>query len=122
MAVDRPSIDAATADEVHRVQRIVQVLLRAGLVVAVVLMAVGLAMKIASGSHHSSEVKLFSLGDAGSSADLLMALGVLTLALTPAFRVIALVVLWARERDWRFVGVALAVIVTLSVAVLVGHG
>lgn len=103
-------------------QRIVQTLLRAGLVVAVVLMAVGLAMKIVSGSRHSVGVKLFALGDAGSSADLIMALGVLALALTPAFRVLALVVLWSRERDWHFVGVALAVIVTLSVAVLVGHG
>ena len=122
MADDRPRIDASTADEVHRVQRIVQVLLRAGLGVSVVLMAVGLAMKVASGSRHSTEVKLFSLTSTGSSADALMALGVLTLALTPAFRVIALVVLWSRERDWRFVGVALAVIVTLSVAVVVGHG
>jgi len=119
---DGPGLDAATADEIHRVQRIVQTLLRAGLVVAVVLMAVGLAMKIVSGSRHSVGVKLFALGDAGSSADLVMALGVLALALTPAFRVIALVVLWSRERDWRFVGVALAVIVTLCVAVLVGHG
>ncbi|HET8931399.1 MAG TPA: DUF1634 domain-containing protein [Acidimicrobiales bacterium] len=109
-------------EEVHRVQRIIQLVLRGGLVVAVVLMAIGLALKIASGSHHSADVKLFSILDAASTADLVMALGVLALALTPAFRVIALVVLWARERDWRFVGVAVAVIVTLGLAVVVGHG
>lgn len=115
-------MDASVTEEVHRVQRIVQALLRGGLVIAVVLMAVGLVMKVVSGSHHSGDVRLFSISDAESSADLLMALGVLALALTPAFRVVALIVLWARERDWRFVGVAVAVIATLGLAVLVGHG
>ncbi len=115
-------MDAATTAEVHRVQRIIRLLLRGGLAVAVVSMALGLTLKIASGSRRSAAVELFSLGDAGSPADLLMALGVLALALTPAFRVLALVVLWAREHDWRFVGVAVAVIVTLGVAVIVGHG
>lgn len=115
-------MDSATEAEVHRVQRIVQWLLRGGLIVAVVLMATGFGMKLASGSHESPGVKLFSLGSADANADLVMAVGVLVLALTPAFRVLALVVLWARERDWRFVGVACAVVVTLSLAVIVGHG
>ena len=51
-----------------------------------------------------------------------MALGVLVLAATPLFRVLALVVLWTRERDWRFVVVALLVVATLSMAIVVGHG
>ena len=108
-------------NEIHRVQRIVQRLLRVGLAVSVVLMLVGLVMKIASGSHQSTGVELFSLTDTDSSADLVMAIGVLVLAATPAFRVVALVILWSRERDWRFVGVAVAVVVTLSLAVLLGQ-
>ena len=122
MDVDPLSLPTAVTDEVHRIQRIVQWLLRAGLAISVALMAVGLVMKIASGSHRSHETKMFALGASGSTADTVMAIGVLVLALTPAFRVLALVVLWARERDWRFMGVALGVVVTLSAAVLIGHG
>lgn len=112
----------AAQDEIHRVQRTVQRLLRIGLLVSVLLMLTGLIMKIASGSQHSTGVKLFSLAATASKADLIMGLGVLVLATTPAFRVIALVVLWARERDWHFVGVAGLVVLTLTVAVIVGHG
>lgn len=109
-------------DEIHRVQHTIQWLLRIGLVVSAVLMLVGLVMKIASGSPHSRGVKLFSLTAAKSTPDLIMAIGVLVLATTPAFRVIALVVLWSRERDWRFVAVAVTVVITLSFALLLGHG
>lgn len=122
MAVDPLSMSVESQNENHRVQRIVQRLLRIGLALSVLLMLVGLVMKIASGSRHSSGVKLFSLTAAGSTPDLVMAVGVLVLATTPAFRVIALVVLWARERDWRFVTVASTVVVTLSFAVLLGRG
>ncbi len=122
MAVDPLEMSQASQDEVHRVQKIVQWLLRGGLVVAAVLMAIGLGMKVASGSRHADGTPMFSLGSSGSHADTVMGVGVLVLALTPAFRVLALVVLWGRERDWRFVGVALAVVVTLSCAVIIGHG
>ncbi len=109
-------------DEVHRVQHVVQVLLRSGLAVAVVLMAAGLSLKVISGSRQAVGTKLFSIGSGVSGADTVMALGVLVLAATPAVRVVALVVLWTRERDWRFVGVASAVVVTLGAAVVLGHG
>ena len=114
-------MSAASQEVVHRDQRAVQVLLRVGLGLAVALMAVGLGLKVASGSHRSSGIELFALS-AGSTADLVMALGVLVLAATPLFRVLALVVLWTRERDWRFVVVALLVVATLSMAIVVGHG
>jgi len=47
---------------------------------------------------------------------------VTVLALTPALRVLALVAIWWRERDWRFVGVALAVVATLAVGIALGKG
>ncbi len=112
----------ADQDEIHRVQRIVQLLLRVGLGIAVALMLAGLVVKLVSGVHRAAAVRLFDLGATNSTADLLMALGVLVLAATPAFRVVALVVLWTRERDWRFVGVAVTVMLTLAVAIAVGHG
>lgn len=114
-------MSVASQDEIHRDQRVVQVLLRVGLGLAVVLMAVGLVMKVASGSVRSTGIELFAL-TAGSTADLVMALGVLVLAATPVFRVLALVALWTRERDWRFVAVALLVIITLSLGIVLGQG
>lgn len=116
------SIDADTADEIHHVQRVIEWLLRGGLIIAVVLMAIGLGIKIASGADRSPAVKLFSISSAASTGDQLMAIGVLVLAATPAMRVLALLWIWARERDWRFVGVSCAVVVTLAVSVIVGHG
>ena len=122
MAVDPLSMSVESQAEIHRVQRIVQLLLRVGLALSVVLMFIGLVMKIASGSRQSTGVKMFSLAASGSTPDLVMAVGILVLAATPAFRVVALLVLWSSERDWRFVGVAAAVMITLSLAVVLGHG
>lgn len=122
MAAETHLLPEVSEAEIHRVQKIIEWLLRGGLIVSVVLMTIGLVMKLASGSKHAGGVKLFELSDADSSADLVMAIGVLVLAMTPAFRVIALLIIWTRERDWRFVGVACAVVVTLALAVVVGHG
>jgi len=49
----------------------------------------------------------------------LMGAGVVVLALTPVARVLVLIGLWVRERDWRFVAVAGVVLVVLGVAVVV---
>lgn len=103
-------------------QRIVEWLLRGGLIVSVILMAVGLGLEIASGSERSPAVELFAIGDAPSDGNRLMAIGLLVLAATPALRVLALLWMWIRERDWRFVAIAAAVVVTLAVSVVVGHG
>jgi len=51
-----------------------------------------------------------------------MALGILALALTPALRVVTLIGLWSRERDWHYVRVAAVVLVVLAVAAGLGHG
>lgn len=118
----RPTVSRPGDDpQIRAAQRFVQILLRAGLAGAVVLMAVGLALKLAAHDHVAGAVPLFAL-TSGSRADAIMALGVLLLAATPALRVLALVALWARERDWKFVGVALVVVVTLGAAIVVGHG
>lgn len=99
-----------------------QRLLRAGLALSFVLFAAGMAVKLAGGASDAPAVKLFHLSSASDGGDLLMALGVLVLAATPAMRVVALIILWAQQRDRRYVGVAIAVLVVLIVAVVVGHG
>jgi len=58
----------------------------------------------------------------GGTGLVLSTLGVLVLALTPALRVLAVMLIWWRERDWRFVGVAVAVVATLAVGLMLGRG
>ncbi len=45
----------------------------------------------------------------------------IVLAATPAVRVVLLAALWARQRDWRFVLVALAVAGVLATCVVLGR-
>ncbi len=101
-------------------QRVVQAVLYFGLVSAVVLMTVGLIAKVASGSRRSVEIDLLALGK-GSTADAIMAIGVLALAFTPAAVIVALGVVWLRQRDTRFAGTALAVAAVLVIGIIVGH-
>jgi uncharacterized membrane protein len=102
-------------------QRMIQGVLRAGLGVAGVLMLAGLVVRAVAGRTDAPSLPLFGLfhGDLGL---VLSGLGVLVLALTPALRVVVLLGLWARERDLRFAGVAVAVLITLAAAVAVGRG
>jgi uncharacterized membrane protein len=98
-------------------------ILRTGLAVSVALMAAGVGLRFAHGREDAPAVRLFDLVD--SKADLgltLTALGIFALALTPAFRVAALVYLWAKEKDARFVVIALVVLATLGVSVALGKG
>jgi uncharacterized membrane protein len=109
----------ATSKGEHRA---VQFILRAGLLVASVLMAVGMVVHLISGHGRAPAVPLFSIFAQHEMGLFLTALGVAVLGLTPMVRVAALVVIWARERDWKFVGVAFAVVVVLTAAVVLGKG
>lgn len=112
------------AEEAPRSDRnAVQWLLRSGLALAVGLMTVGFLVRVLAGEPAAPAVSLRQVlsGDA-SRGDWLMGLGALVLGLTPGFRVLMLVVLWTRERDWRFALVAALVVVTLTVSLLLGVG
>jgi uncharacterized membrane protein len=102
---------------------LIQWLLRTGLGISVALMAAGLAVQLGSGARHSNAVRMFELARAPASlGERVMALGILVLAFTPVLRVVALVLLWVKERDWRFVAVALTVAATLALAIALGGG
>ena len=116
---DKDKIEEALAERDHKR---VQLLLRAGLALSTALMAVGLVLRLALGERGSPPLRLFELGSAPDLGLLLIGLGILALAMTPALRVLALVVIWARERDWRFVGVAVAVTLTLALSLAIGKG
>lgn len=115
---------AEHADAPARDAKLVQYLLRAGLYGSALLMAAGLVVQLASGATASIPVRLFDLAKPGPLplGERLMAAGIVLLAFTPAFRVLALVLLWLREKDWRFVTVAIAVVLTLALAIALGGG
>jgi uncharacterized membrane protein len=111
---------AGSSDRLHRY---VQWVLRVGLFGSVVAMTIGLSIHLASGAEDAPAVRLWALFQHTSDAGLaLTAIGILMLALTPVFRVLVLVPLWWRERDYRFVAVALAVLATLALSVVLGKG
>ena len=112
------------ATEAPRLERkSVQLLLRAGLALSGTLMTAGFALQFA---HDALRSQGFAPRDLFAASlplgERLMGAGILVLAATPAVRVIALLLLWTRERDFRFVAVALAVIATLSAAIALGGG
>lgn len=109
---------ARSQGEHHLIARILQ----SGLVVASVLLFIGTALHAARGDTSAPAVKLFDVFRAPDLGIVLASLGVVVLGLTPMVRVVALVVLWIRDRDWRFVAVAFAVIVTLTAALVTGRG
>ena len=57
---------------------------------------------------------------AGAALDQrLVIFGILAVVATPVVEVVALIVIWATQRDWRFVGVGVVVATILAVAAFV---
>ena len=99
-----------------------QWILRGGLAIACALLAVGLAIAIATGERVAVAVRLHHLFAEGTVADRVIALGLLLLAMTPVVRVLSLVGIYAIERDRKFATVAFVVVVVLGAAIMSGHG
>ena len=119
MATKLPVSENAMATD----RKVVQALLRSGLALSVILMITGLvlSMTLNGGLTSASGVPMFALFKAGVALpERLMGLGVFALAMTPALRVVCLTILWARERDWRFVAVSLIVLITLGISIAIG--
>ena len=115
--------DEQTEAESDRLHAYVGWVLRVGLGASVLLLVAGMIVRLGAGVDDAPAVRLWDFAVSGGDLGLrLTTLGVLVLAMTPALRVLALVALWWRERDWRFVAVALAVAVTLSAGILMGKG
>ena len=106
----------------HSAHRFVAWVLRGGLAIACVLLAIGCAIALATGEHVSAPVRLHHLLSEGTVADRVIAVGLVILAMTPVVRVLSLVVIYALERDRKFAMVAGIVVVVLAAAILSGHG
>jgi len=102
----------------------VQFLLQSGLFISMLLMVIGLSINIFAGHIEAVSIPMFELmSESLSLGNRFLGFGVLVLALTPAFRVVTLTVLWAQEKDWKFVGISLLVLLALIISVsLGGHG
>ena len=103
-------------------ERLVARTLQAGLAVGLALMLAGVVIAVATGAVEAEPVRLRELTAPLPLGTRLAGLGVLALGLTPGMRVLLLVVLWARERDWRFAAVAATVLAVLTASLLAGVG
>lgn len=103
-----------------RTNVVVQFVLRSGLVGAMLLLAAGLSVQLASSRNVAVDVRMFDIFGAPSTGEALMGLGVLVLTLTPVAGIVSLLVSWWREHDRPFAGVAALVLLVLSAAVVVG--
>ena len=103
-------------------RRFIQILLRASLTASAALMTTGIVIWSASDqatARAATPARLFSRLDTGNR---LMLAGIALLAITPALRVLALLVLWVRERAWRFAATSALVLILLGIALWVGGG
>lgn len=102
-------------------RKLVQLLLRSGLVISMLLMVAGLFVNVSTGHIESVPVGMFDLmNESMLLGDRLLGFGVLVLSLTPAMRVLTLTALWTREKDWKFVGISIIVIIALIISVSLG--
>jgi uncharacterized membrane protein len=97
--------------------------LRGGLLLGSALMAIGMVMALFEGRLRAHPVALSQIGHLVVSRHPsgITALGLVILLGTPAARVIALVVSFVCEHDYRFAVVALSVAVLLSIGLALGR-
>lgn len=103
-----------------RTNTVVKWVLRTGLALALVLLAIGLVLQLVQHHDQAVQVRMFDLLAPRLVSEKIMAIGVLVLTLTPACGVLSLLLSWIRERDGVYVGVGLTVVVVLTAAVVVG--
>ena len=104
---------------------VVQRLLQGGMVLSVLLLLAGMLAAFSHEQIVSRGLPLFgivSAARAGEVGEAVAALGVLVLAATPVARVVALAGLWAREKDFRFMWISLAVAAILTFSILCATG
>jgi uncharacterized membrane protein len=119
-----PETRSARVEHVHQAERRdVQWLLRAGLAIAAALMLAGVVSALVGSPPPAGAWRPAEAFGSGQPFSLrLSGLGILVLAATPAFRVVTLIMLWIRERDWKYVAVAVVVAIVLLLAIALGGG
>ena len=88
-----------------RLERVIGVVLRAGVTISSLCFAVGLVLSL--------------LGDGSGVATIVLHAGVVVLLATPGARVVVSIVEYANERDWLFVTLTAVVLVELMASAVV---
>jgi uncharacterized membrane protein len=115
----------ADCQDQARLTSVLSSLLLGGLVLAIALMVAGAVLVLVGGDRtapHSSSITALPGLLAGLEPAGLLDLGLLILLATPAARVLALTVAFARRREWVFAGASIAVLVILAAGVVLGLG
>jgi hypothetical protein len=105
----------------HRERFVARTVLVVGLIVSIPSMGVGLLLSLLAGEGPGGPLDSWS-PDTSNGAEMLTMIGIGALAATPAINVVALFIVWLRQRQLRLAGVAFIVALTLAVAVVVGEG
>ena len=107
----------------RREERAVQRLLRGGLILSSLLLAAGLVWALATSrlQAHPVSFRTFIHSLRSGHPGGVMGLGLMVLLALPVVRVVVLAIDFARERDWRYAAVALAVLMLLFLAVYLGR-
>lgn len=111
-------IDDTTLEEGER--RIVATIFVWGVSLSVLAMIAGFVLSIFNENQTIGAIDLAHLGDM-TPAGALMAAGIGILAATPVANVIALLIFWSHHRRFPLVATAASVLVTLTVALLLGR-
>ena len=109
--------------EMDPIERVVNRVLTAGIVLTVVLLAAGLVLSIAEGQGLPSHV--VPLADLASLLPALdpaayLSLGLIVLIATPFVRVAGSIVAFARQRDRRYVLITAVVLAVMCLSVVLG--
>jgi uncharacterized membrane protein len=96
-------------------------ILRGGVGVGGVLLAVGLVIGIAAGDTSAPTLRLVDLFAPGPLHARFELAGILVCGATPGVAVLALIGSLAPQRDWRAVATATAVLAILVVGMILGH-
>ena len=95
----------AAERDAFRLEAVVGVVLRAGVMLSSACLAIGLVLSLSSAA-------------AAPAAGLLLQVGILVLLATPIARVLVSISEYIRERDWRFTTLTLIVLVELLASVV----
>jgi uncharacterized membrane protein len=117
--------EALLHERMEHLNGIVHNLLGIGLILSILMMVVGIILQLLSGGHLPTVMILPSQMIASLLAFQptgFLSLGLLLLIATPVVRVVASVIIYASNRDWRYTLVTLTVLVIITLSVLIGKG
>ena len=109
-------------------ERQICIVLRIGVMIAVVVMILGFACYLINGAKTGLPDNQFPRqlaqivhGSYHFQAGAIMMLGLFLLILTPVLRIIASIYAFTKIKDWRYAGITLAVFIILLVAMFIGQ-